>query len=462
MPFLIDSDKEITPQLISDYIKLHRRYLSERYQLLQDYYRGKHKILLRNPKRPEDPCNNVVCNFAKYITDMASGYHIGEAVAYQSDTENLDDISELFKHAETDVQDMDNAKYQSIYGVAYELVYMSSDDVPEPKTASIHPSQGLVIYNDTVELKPVAGVYYHEIHDVATQRVTGYKCEVSTESKILKFKLTSDYAIDGEIVEEINPFNAVTLIEIYNNDEKQGDFEQVISLIDGYNKQQSNRIDDKENFVNSLMVLKGQVLGDTDDEKAETYRSIKDTGVVELTPEGDLSFLTRQADQQGDDLLRQSLADDIHKFSYVPSFTDKDFAGNISGVAMQFKLFGLNQLMKQKDRYTKEGLRQRIRLFSSIMEVKGMKPVNVDDVTITINHSMPKNLLEIAQVIGNLEGVCSKETLVAQLPFVENPQKEVAKADEERKQAMDEQFVMASAMATAEAEAKASVNNNEE
>ena len=222
----------------------------------------------------------------------------------------------------------------------------------------------------------------------------------------------------------------------------QGDFEQLISLIDGYNKQQSNRVDDKENFVNSLMVLKGQTLGYSNEEKADTYRSIKENGVIEISPDGELSFLTRQSDQQGDELLRQSLADDIHKFSYVPSFTDKDFGGNISGIAMQFKLFGLNQLMKKKDRYTKEGLRYRMQLFSNMLEIKGKKPIDVSKVTITINHSSPKNLLEIAQTLGNLEGLCSKETLVAQLPFVEDPEKEVEKANAERQQSMDTEFVM--------------------
>jgi SPP1 family phage portal protein len=122
--------------------------------------------------------------------------------------------------------------------------------------------------------------------------------------------------------------------------------------------------------------------------------------------------------------------------------TDKDFASNVSGVAMQFKLLGLNQITKIKERYFKEGLRERIQLFNAILEVKGLKPVDIDNITITINHSLPKNLVEIAQVIGNLEGICSKETLVAQLPFVEDPVAEVEKATEEKRQLMDEQFVM--------------------
>ena len=444
MPFLLKNNEAVTPELICRYIKLHRDKLSSKYKHLQDYYEGKHKILNRTKKRDSDACNNLVCNYAKYISDFASGYLIGEPIAYQSDTD-IDQLLNWFKKAQTDVQDMDNAKYQSIYGVAYELVYMSSDKSPTPKTASIHPSQAFVIYNDTVELKPVAGVCYYEHHDPITQEIDGYTVNVSTDAEYLRFEINPAFSLNGEVGREENPFKTVTLIEIYNNNELQGDFEQLISLIDGYNMQQSSRVDDVENFVNSLMVLKGQVIGYDPEDKKDTYRSIRDNGVIELDPESDLSFLTRQIDQQGNEVLRQSLADDIHKFSCVPSLTDKDFASNVSGVAMQFKLLGLNQLTKIKERYTKEGIRERIRLFSAIMETKGMKPIAPEDVSITIPHSLPKNLVEIAQVIGNLSGVCSTETLLSQLPFVENPEKEAEKAAEERRQLMNEQFVMANA-----------------
>ena len=442
MPFLLENNTAITPELICRYIKLHRN-VSPKYKRLQDYYEGKHKILCRTKKRDSDACNNIVCNYAKYISDFASGYMIGEPIAYQSD-KDIDQLLDWFKKAQTDVQDMDNAKYQSIYGVAYELVYMSSDKSPTPKTASIHPSQAFVIYNNTVELKPVAGVCYYEHHDPITQQIDGYTVRASTADKYLIFEIDTAYSLKGEVISEFNPFKAVTLIEIYNNNELQGDFEQLISLIDGYNMQQSSRVDDVENFVNSLMILTGQTLGYSTDEKRATYNDIKENGVAELTQGSTLSFLTRQIDQQGNEVLRQSLADDIHKFSCVPSLTDKDFASNVSGVAMQFKLLGLNQITKIKERYTKEGIRERISLFSVIMETKGMKPIAPEDVSITITHSLPKNLIEIAQMIGNLEGVCSKKTLVAQLPFVEDPEKEVEKALQEKKQLMDEQFVMSS------------------
>jgi SPP1 family phage portal protein len=446
MPFILKETDVLTPQLVCKYIKTHRQATCPRYEKLQRYYEGVHDILLRKPKfSDDDPCNNLVCNYAKYISDFAAGYLIGEPISYQSKDQDLDDLLEWNNIAQTDVQDMDNAKYQSVYGVAYELVYMSSDDSPTPKTASIHPMNAFVIYNSTVELLPVAGVYYYEDRDTETQEVVGYSVEYSTASEIVKFNCSKAFEYSGNAKPKENYFKAVTLIEIYNNNEKQGDFEQLIPLIDGYNMQQSSRVDDVENFVNSVLVLTGQVLGYTDEESAKNYNSVKENGVLTLSPEGKAEFLTRQIDQQGNELLRQSLADDIHKFSCVPSMTDKDFASNVSGVAMQFKLLGLNQITKIKERYLKEGIRERIKLFSTIMAVKGKTPVQLDDLTITITHSLPKNLVEIAQVISNLEGICSNETLLAQLPFVEDPEKEVQKATEEKRAAMDEQFVMSTA-----------------
>lgn len=453
MPFLMNSTDELTPQLICEYIKMHRTVMIPKYKTLQAYYEGHHKILNRKPKyRADDPCNNVVCNYAKYISDFAAGYLIGEPVSYQSKNQDLDTLQDWNNIAQTDVQDMDNAKYQSIFGVAYELVYMSSADSPTPKTASTHPTQSFVIYNNSVELKKMAGVNYYDRRDPKTQDVIGFTVIASTEKEILKFNVTVDYALDGEVTPEQNPFKAVTLIEIYNNNERQGDFEQLIPLIDAYNCQQSNRVDDVENFVNSLMVLTGQTLGYTNEEKEESYNDIKKNGVIELAPESSLSFLTRQIDQQGNELLRQSLADDIHKFSCVPSMTDKDFASNVSGVAMQYKLMGLTQITKIKERYIKEGIRERVELFSAIMQDKGMAGINIDDMTITITHSLPRNLVETAQVISTLQGICSNETLVAQLPFIEDPEEETKKAAEERRQEQDERFVMSTPPAIRNAE----------
>ena len=73
----------------------------------------------------------------------------------------------------------------------------------------------------------------------------------------------------GEAVSRLNPFGMITLNEVFNNEERQGDFEQQISLINAYNTLQSDRVNDKEQFVKAILLISGQILGDTEEEERE-------------------------------------------------------------------------------------------------------------------------------------------------------------------------------------------------
>ena len=247
------------------------------------------------------------------------------------------------------------------------------------------------------------------------------------------FELTSNFGIKSEGEAVPHYFGKVPLNEIYNDGQRQGDFEQVISLIDAYNTLQSDRVNDKEQFVDSLMYIKGQILGETDDEKAETYSDIQRNRVVELSQDGEIGFLTRQFDEASVEVLRKSIVTDIHKISGVPDMSDDNFAGNASGVAMKYKLLNLEQITKTKERYFTEGLRYRLECLSNIIGIKGghIDPKLID---ITFTRSLPQNELELSQVVATLDGKVPQETLLSLLPFVKDPQ---SAAEELRKQKQD-------------------------
>ena len=196
---------------------------------------------------------------------------------------------------------------------------------------------------------------------------------------------------------------------------------------------QSDRVNDKEQFVDSLMYIKGQILGETDDEKAETYSDIQRNRVVELSQDGEIGFLTRQFDETSVEVLRKSIVTDIHKISGVPDMSDESFAGNASGVAMKYKLLNLEQITKTKERYFTEGLRYRLECLSNIIGIKGgyIDPKQID---INFTRSLPQNELELSQVVATLDGKVPQETLLSLLPFVKDPQ---SAAEELRQQKQD-------------------------
>lgn len=254
-----------------------------------------------------------------------------------------------------------------------------------------------------------------------------------TDTITQDFELTSNFGLKSEGEAVPHYFGKVPLNEIYNDGQRQGDFEQVISLIDAYNTLQSDRVNDKEQFVDSLMYIKGQILGETDDEKAETYSDIQRNRVVELSQDGEIGFLTRQFDEASVEVLRKSIVTDIHKISGVPDMSDESFAGNASGVAMKYKLLNLEQITKTKERYFTEGLRYRLECLSNIIGIKGghIDPKLID---ITFTRSLPQNESELSQVVATLDGKVPQETLLSLLPFVKDPQ---SAAEELRQQKQD-------------------------
>lgn len=110
--------------------------------------------------------------------------------------------------------------------------------------------------------------------------------------------------------------------------------------------------------------------------------------------------------------------------------TDESFGGNVSGVAMEFKLLGMENITKIKTRYYRKGLRKRIKIFCNFLSLQG-KQVDPTGITMTFTRALPKNLLEISQIVSNLWGKVSKKTLLSQVPFVQNVDDELAAVEKE-------------------------------
>ena len=93
---------------------------------------------------------------------------------------------------------------------------------------------------------------------------------------------------------------------------------------------------------------------------------------------------------------------------------------------------GFEQHVRNKERYFAKALKKRFVLYNNFLSLKGsMGFVPVHAVEIIFTRNMPINELETSQMIKNLHGIASSETLLAQLPFVNDPQEEALAADKE-------------------------------
>lgn len=428
-------------QMIKNCLAEHQQTIP-RMNKLEAYYLGNHPILTRNLDGDKGlPNNKLVANHAKYITDIAVGYVSGDPVKY--DGKGIDDILDVYRKGDIVSHDSELAKELSVFGEGREIYYMTSDESPYPKATSIDPRATFLVVDDTVEYKSLFGCHYYERRDMDNKTI-GYYVNVYTENHITRY-LVKDLNSDAyeQLGQEQHYFGGVPLVEFWNNEERQGDFEQQISLIDAYNTLMSDRVNDKEQLVDAILLLKGASLGDTEEEAGRTIRLLKQYKVLELPGDNtaDANWLIKNLNEADVEILRNNIREDIHQFAMVPNLTDENFAANASGVAMKYKLLGLEQLAKIKERYFVQGLRERIKLFANVLRVKG-RAVDVSGVQITMTRNLPANDLETAGMIAQLNGKVSDETLISQLSFVDDASAEVKHVEKQKDKDMKRQQSM--------------------
>ena len=105
----------------------------------------------------------------------------------------------------------------------------------------------------------------------------------------------------------------------------------------------------------------------------------------------------------------------------------------LSGVAVSYKLWGLEQICAIKERKFKRGLQRRIELITHILNIQGGQ-FDYRDIDIQFRRNKPQNVLEIAQIITMLSGELSRETRLQMLPTIDNVQDELQKLEDEKQQ----------------------------
>lgn len=431
----ITLDKELmldgvpTPEILEYCIKQHQGTLA-RLNKLSDYYDGKQDISNRTFGNPNIPNHKIVANHAKYIVDIATGFLVGNPIAYSGS--QVDKILDEYSKMDIISHDTELEKDLSVFGIGYELMYLApvNEGDTEIRIKSIDPRGIFVVTDDTVDKNPLFGVHYQQRFKLDGS-LNYYLINVYTEDKIFTYHAKGLSKGQMTLFEESEHyFGAVPVVEYRNNEERQGDFEQQISQFDAYNLLQSDRINESEQRVNSILFIKGFTLG----EDNLTHDSIIET----TEKDSDLKWLIKEIKEADNEVLRKSLLDDIHKFSYIPSMTDEHFAGNVSGEAMKYKLFGLLQLLSIKTRYMSKSLRKRLELMRNILNTKGSN-IDISDVKITFKPNLPINTNDLASIINQLKGILPLETLIGWLPDIDDPAEQLQKLEEEQSKSIQNQ-----------------------
>jgi len=408
----------------------HRRQRETRLDVLKRYFDGSHAILDR-ARLSGLPNNRLAHALPGYIAAIAAGYLVGAPVQYtmQEHPAAFEQLLGALRRCDTQSIDAELAVDAAVYGKAVELCY--ADSQAKPRVTQADPRHAFVVYDDTVEHRPLFGITVSDVLDKHLKKCRE-RITVCTDALVVHMERISNET-PAEVARAAHYFGGVPMTEYWNNAAETGDFEPVLPLIDAYDALQSDRVNDKQQFTDAIMVLKGVgALGledaETDEPTADdpaaaavaASRRLRHTRTLFLPGDGaDAGFITKPDSESGAELLRKSLADDIHKLSFVPDLTDDKFAGNLSGVAMRFKLLGFEQHTKIKERWFREALRTRLYRMAHFLQVQGAAELDVDQVRITFKRTLPVNDLEIAHTVQAYRGIVPDEILLSQIPWME-------------------------------------------
>lgn len=422
--FRLPKDTEMTLALLAEYMDKHKAFVSGRYKPLQNYYLSDHPILHQAPKPEFKPDNRIVANFAKYIVDTMNGFFIGNPIKVTTDDARVSEYVEYLRSYND--QDNNNAKLAktcSIFGKGFEMYY--TDEHSEIGIAVLDPTEAFMIFDDSILERPLFFIRFYVDKDNVERG------SISDSTQVRYFKATGGYTWESEWMP--HKFDGVPAVEFVENEERQGLFEPVISLIDAYNKALSEKANDVDYFADAYLKILGAHLDNED------LKDMRDKRVINL--EGDnaekiiAEFLDKPNSDETQENLIARLERLIYQVSMVANISDENF-GTSSGIALKYKLLAMNNLEKTKERLFVSGMNRRYQLLFSNPLARSKVP---EDSWVGLNYiftpNIPANVLEESEIAKNLEGIVPRETQLKVLSVVDNVQEAMDRLAEEAAQA---------------------------
>lgn len=394
---------------------------------LRDYYRGKHPIL-GEKKAPGKPDHHLVNNFCRAITDSTVGYFMGQAPTYSHDDPASEAaILRISRASEEEFVLSALARDISALGRAAELLWYDAEK-GVTRFSPLDVTAVIPLWDDSVEENLIGAIRILSKTDergVARDVYQVYdKWEVATYREEAAGLVLLERHAHG--------FSDVPVNFYKNNRDESGDFESVISLVDAYNRLQSESVNDFELFADSYLAVSG--MGGTTEEDLARLRRDR---VLLLDEGGEAKWITKSVSDSYIEHLKDRIARDIYRFSATVDMEESGLAGGqLSGVAIRYRLLHFDNRVRITEQFFRKALARRWKLVADMEALMGT-PFDAEGMVVSFSRNLPTLYSDAAELASALEGIVSRRTLLEMLPFVKDPLSEEARLAQEALGASD-------------------------
>lgn len=427
--YRVPDGTELTGDLLASMLSDYKASHLPRLAMLRREYEGDHAILHQAAKAEYKPDNRLVANYARQIVDSMVGYFLGRPAKLLGD----DDATIKWLNAWGSANDVDDlnaelSKLADIYGQSYEVMWR--DWMAEPHSTFVSPMNMFLIRDDSVAGKVFWAVRFWRDDNRFDNRPDTLRGTLYDATYETPFELVGGTVRFGEATE--HGFPDVPAVEYVDNEERQGLFEGVITLIEAHDKALSEKANDVEYYADAYLKILGAHLDE------ETLKNLRDSRIINLEGRDASNVVVDFLPKPDADGTQEHLIDRLERLiftlSMVSDLSSESFDTS-SGIAIKYRLQAMSDLALVKERKFKRGLGRRHMLLCGYAG-NSLSPDAWEGVQVIMTRNLPNNLLEESQIAGNLSGITSEETQLSVLSNVPDPKAEMRrKADEQEARA---------------------------
>lgn len=418
-------DSSILTKIINNWIGSARYKMmvdGERYYLTNnDIKTRKFFYWSRKEKHPDIYRSNVKIanNFFKTILDQKISYCLGKDVVVKNFNPSFDINEEIYYVAEA-------ASQKSI---GWLFIYVDIDGVLKQKTI---PSETIIEITDGTIEDNVTEII--RIYDLGDDKFCEVWDNLSKTTYQLKDGLYQEISTETHLNNNIS-WGVIPFIKLENNRYGYSDLDPIKPLIDAYDLIISDFANNFIDFQEIILLVKNYAENvKTEEAAAEFMEFLKKNKVINVKDNGDVEILSKEVPFQARKEFLEILRKNIFLFAQAVDIDDLS-GSNLTNVNIKSKFSMLDQ---KANKFLKEckkfviGLLTFSNKYNEIQkQSKQISQITASDIIFNksqlINES--EKIHDCIDMVGT--GVAAQETIVANNPIVDDPEKELVKIDKD-------------------------------
>ena len=392
----------------------------------KNYYDGMQAILNKSYNDPSKPCSKTVTNFTKNIVDSYCGYMATPGFISYKSGEDIEVVMDILRYNDYQAEDADFLLNALIYGVGCELMYI--DAFGQTRFRLINPTSCFGVFDDSLTNDLLYFVRIFPKHNWDDSNK--YCVDVYSDFDIKHYEMSGKNGTLTFIGEDPHYFSQCPANIFYLQDEKSI-FDCILPLQDAYNELVTSEIDDYSAFCDAYMILQGV------DADADDIANLRKNRAASIPADASMFYLTKNAnDTQVENIIKR-IHDSIYRVAQCPDFSSETFVGGVSsGVAIRYRLTGMETRAGKIEAAMKQALQRRIEIICGIASLKLGEAV-FRDIEIDFKRNIPEDETALINMINSLKGSVSDATLLAQLPFISDVNAELEALQAQKQANMD-------------------------